>query len=141
MDHTFQDFINEGWLIIYMDDMLIHSSDNLTLHHEQTKQVLQHLQKQRLALKLSKCFSNSTEVEYLGLLIFPGSIKMDPVKLSTIKEWNPPNDVKKVRFFIRFCNFYRKSIPAFSNLVKPLLSLIQTLNGNGPTTMWKLLPK
>ena len=27
MNHTFHDFIDEGWLIIYMDDMLIHSSD------------------------------------------------------------------------------------------------------------------
>ena len=34
MNHTFHDFINEGWLIIYMDDMLIHLSDDLVLHQE-----------------------------------------------------------------------------------------------------------
>ena len=106
MNHTFQDFIDEGWLIIYMDDMLIHSSDDLALHQEQTRWVLQCLHEQQLALKLSKCAFNTTEVEYLGLLISPGAIKMDPTKLDAIKAWTPPRSVTAVRSFIRFCNFY-----------------------------------
>ena len=123
MNHTFQDFIDEGWLIIYMDDMLIHSKDNPTLHRECTKRVLQRLREQRLALKLSKCSFDANEVEYLGLLVSAGAIKMDPTKLLAIKNWNPPRDVKAVRSFIGFCNFYRKFIPGFSDLAKPLLSL------------------
>ena len=106
MNHTFCDFIDEGWLIIYMDDMLIHSSNDLALHQERTKRVLKRLHEQRLALKLSKCAFNSTKVEYLGLLISPGSIKMDPTKLNAIRNWNPPKDVKGVCSFIGFCNFY-----------------------------------
>ena len=66
MNHTFQDFIDEGWLIIYMDDMLIHSKNNPELHQERTKRVLQRLREQRLALKLSKCSFDASEVEYLG---------------------------------------------------------------------------
>ena len=85
MNHIFQDFINEGWLIIYMDDMLIHSSNDLTLHQERTHHVLNHLQEQSLTLKLSKCAFNTTKVGYLRLLISPGSIKMDPTKLEAIK--------------------------------------------------------
>ena len=123
MNHTFHDFINEGWLIIYMDDMLIHSSNNLALHQERTKHVLQHLHKEHLALKLSKCTFNMTKVEYLGLLISPGFIKMDPTKLEAIKNWTAPVDVKAVQSFIGFCNFYQKFIIGFSNLAKPLLSL------------------
>ena len=123
MNHTFQDFIDEGWLIIYMDDMLIHSKDDSALHQERTKRVLQCLREQRLALKLLKCSFDAAEVEYLGLLVSAGAIKMDPTKLLTIKNWNPPKDVKAVRSFIGFCNFYRKFIPGFSDLAKPLLSL------------------
>ena len=93
MNHTFHDFIDEGWLIIYMDNMLIHLSDDLVLHQERTKRVLERLHEQRLALKLSKCAFNTTEVEYLGLLISPGAIKMDPTKLDAIKNWNAPTDV------------------------------------------------
>ena len=123
MNHTFHNFINEGWLITYMDDMLIHSSDDLALYQERTKRVLERLCEQRLTLKLSKCTFNTTEIEYLRLLISPGAIKMDPTKLNAIKHWNPPPDVKAVRSFIRFCNFYQKFIPRFSDLAKPLLSL------------------
>ena len=123
MNHTFRDFIDEGWLIIYMDDMLIHSTNDLALHQERTKHVLARLCEQRLALKLSKCSFDTDEVEYLGLLISPGTIKMDPTKLLTIKDWSPPKDVRAIRSFIGFCNFYRKFIPGFSDLTKPLLSL------------------
>ena len=96
MNHTFHNFINEGWLIIYMDDMLIHSSDDLALHQERTKHILERLREQRLTLKLSKCAFDTMEVEYLGLLISPGAIKMDPTKLAAIKDWAPPKDVKAV---------------------------------------------
>ena len=80
--------------------------NDLTLHQQQTKHVLQCLHEERLALKLSKCSFDTDEVKYLGLLISPRAIKMDPIKLKAIKEWAPPKDVKAVRSFIGFCNFY-----------------------------------
>jgi hypothetical protein len=54
MDHLFGDFIAEGWLIIYMDDLLIHSAGNAE-HQERTEKVLQRLQNNHLYLKLEKC--------------------------------------------------------------------------------------
>ena len=36
MNDSFHDMIAEGWLIIYMDDLLIYSPDSTT-HTEQTK--------------------------------------------------------------------------------------------------------
>ena len=42
MNDSFRDMITEGWLIIYMDDLLIYSPDT-SLHKEQTKCVLQHM--------------------------------------------------------------------------------------------------
>lgn len=42
MNDLFRDMLIEGWLTIYMDDMLIHSSD-LQQHRERTKRVLQQL--------------------------------------------------------------------------------------------------
>ena len=40
MNDIFRDIINEGWLTIYMDDMLLHSTDP-QLHEERTRRVLQ----------------------------------------------------------------------------------------------------
>ena len=39
MNDSFHDMIAEGWLVIYMDDLLIYSP-NTALHEERTKRVL-----------------------------------------------------------------------------------------------------
>ena len=54
MNDVFWDMVNEGWLVIYMDDMLIHS-DNIQEHQDRTKRVLRRLQENDLYLKLEKC--------------------------------------------------------------------------------------
>ena len=40
MNHIFADMIAEKWLKIYMDDIGIHTKDDLALHHEWTCHVL-----------------------------------------------------------------------------------------------------
>ena len=51
MNNSFQDMIAEGWLVIYMDDLLIASPDSTT-HAERTHHVLQRMTKLDLHLKL-----------------------------------------------------------------------------------------
>ena len=93
MNHIFGDLIAEGWLIVYMDDILIHSN-NQELHTEQMRKVLECLQKHKLFLKLEKCFFDKAEVEYLGMIIKEGHVGMDLVKLTAIQEWKPPSSVR-----------------------------------------------
>ena len=65
------------------------------------------------------------EVEFLGMIVGCGCIRMDPAKLSAIATWPPPKTVKAVQALLGFCNFYRQFIPGFSNLVAPLTALTQ----------------
>ena len=90
MNHIFTDMIAERWLKIYMDDLGIHTQDDLALHHERTCRVLLHLREHRLSLKLSKCTFNVPRIEFLGMIIGQGKIEMNSVKLSAINEWKPP---------------------------------------------------
>ena len=41
MNHICVDMIAEKWLKVYMDDMGIHTKDDIVLHHEQTRRALQ----------------------------------------------------------------------------------------------------
>ena len=86
MKDLFGDYIIEGWLVIYMDDLLIHSS-NQEIHDKCTQKVLQHFWKQEMYLKLEKCTFSAKEVEYLRMIVGKGGVQMDPIKLKAIWEW------------------------------------------------------
>jgi hypothetical protein len=58
MNNIFSDLLQEGWLIIYMDNILIFSPDHET-HQKQTHKVLSRLQEHRLYLKPEKCMFNT----------------------------------------------------------------------------------
>ena len=122
MNDSFQDMIAEGWLVIYMDDLLIFSPNEET-HRERTKQVLQRMMELDLHLKLEKCRFATTEVEYLGMIVKSGQLAMDPVKLDSITSWPTPEKVKDIRSFLGFANFYRHFIPDYSNVAQPLIDL------------------
>ena len=122
MDSTFGDMIAEGWLIIYMDHVLVFTETKEECQ-ERTKQVLEWMGEEYLHLKLAKCTFNQTEVEYLGLIVKNGEVHMDPTKLMEVWDWELPKLVKAVQSFIRFYNFYWKFIPNFSALAQPLHDL------------------
>ena len=114
--------IAEGWLIVYMDDMLI-TSRNKEEDIEKTRRVLQRMKELDLHLKPKKCQFGVEEVDFLGLVLRPGEIAMDPTKLSGIAEWPTPTKVKDVRSFLGFANYYRRFIRDYSNIVRPLIDL------------------
>ena len=105
MNDSFHNMIAEGWLVIYMDDLLIYSPD-ATLHEERTKHVLQCMAELDLHLKLEKCKFATDEVEYLGMIVKPGQLAVDPIKLNGIASWPIPTKVRDVRSFLGFANFY-----------------------------------
>jgi len=123
MDDIFQEEIAQGWLRIYMDDTIIATEDNPIEHAAKVRHFLSKLQKHDLFLKPEKCRFHQKEVEYLGVIISQGSVKMDPVKVEGIVHWPMPATVKDVRSFLGFCNFYRAFIPHFSNMAQPLNNL------------------
>jgi hypothetical protein len=124
MDDIFGDMVDEGIIIIYMDDIFLFAPDKHTLT-ENTKRVLARLQENDLFLKPTKCEFNKTKVEYLGMVIEEGKISMDPGKLRGIRDWRVPTTVKQVRGFLGFGNFYRRFIRHFSELAKPLNNLLK----------------
>ena len=105
MNYNFTDYIREGWLVIYMDDLAI-GADTKEDEEQKVHLVLQHFCDLRLLLKLSKCKFGKSEVEFLGMVVGCGCIHMDPAKLSTIATWPLLKTVKAIQSFLGFCNFY-----------------------------------
>ena len=135
MNYIFANMLQEKWLKIYMDDLGIHTKDDVALHHERTHWVLQRLREHRLSIKLSKCMFDAPHMKFLGMIIRQGEIKMDRKKLEAIEKWKPPTSVKEIWLFTGFANFYRKFILDFSNIVAPL----NLLTRKGEPWIWTQL--
>jgi reverse transcriptase-like protein len=106
MDDIFRDKIAQGWLKIYMDDLIVASEEDEVVHQHQVDCILQKIKDHDLFLKAKKCSFHKKQVEYLSVIISQGKVEMDPVKVEGIAKWPTPTTVKDVRSFLGFCNFY-----------------------------------
>ena len=105
---TFQTMINtifveelrENWLTIYMDDILIHTTDDIANHREKVHKVLHKLRQHDLYLKPEKCQFEQKRVEFLGVILEKETVQMDPAKTKGIADWKTPQNLKDVCAFL-----------------------------------------
>jgi len=134
MNHIFKDLIHRGVLTVYMDDLLVFTKTHKE-HQEVVREVLKILRQNNLFLKPEKCAFEKAEVEYLGLLVGHGQVKMDPTKISAISDWPAPKTKK---------NKYKRSLDSLTSTAASskdsqrsqnhLRSLLETNHGVGPQT-------
>jgi hypothetical protein len=117
MNAIFIEEIREGWLTMYMDDMLITTKGDLGLHQQYVHHILKKLQKHDLFLKLEKCQFHQDHIEFLGVILDKGTVQMDPTKVQGVEQWQEPHNIKGVRSFLGFTGFYRYFIPNYSRIV------------------------
>ena len=111
----------------YIDDLMTHSH-SFSDHVNHIKILLNALRKHNLVVKLSKCKFAQKEVKFLGHLISFNSIKTNPEAVSAIKRWMKPEGtgakaVTAIRSFLGMAGWYRKFIPNFAHIAKPLYQL------------------
>jgi len=127
MEHCMAD-INFKKCIVYIDDIIVYSR-SFEEHLERLEAVFARLEQYGLKLKPSKCSFFKERVKYLGHVISVDGIQTDPEKVSAIRDWPVPENLDQLRTFLGFCGYYRKFVPAFSKLVKPLNDLVTSLLG------------
>ena len=106
----------------YLDNILIYSPDVPT-HLVHMRQLFQRLREADLKLNREKCNFFKSHMEYLGHLISGEGIKPLPEKLESIKEMPPPITPKEVKQFLGLIGYYRKFVPRFANVARPLTNL------------------
>ena len=124
INDVLRDFLYQ-FVYVYLHDILIYSPD-LATHKEHVNQVLKRLLEHHLYVKAEKSVFHADTVSFLGFIVAPGRVQMDPAKVSAVAEWPTPDSRKKVQQFLGFANFYRRFVRGFSAIAAPLHALTST---------------
>ena len=123
MNAIFAEELLEGWVTIYMDDILIHTPDDLPLHQRRVHQILDRLQHHDLFLKPEKCLFKKHKMEFLGVMLYKGQIRMDNTKLQGVADWPVLCSARDVQAFLGFTGLHRYFVPHYSQIARPLIKL------------------
>ena len=110
--------------LVYIDDIIIFS-ETIEDHLKQMQDIFDRLKQAKLKLKPKKCKLLQTKVKYLGHIVSKEGVETDPDKVKAVRDWPRPSCVKDVRSFIGFCSYYRRFIPNFATVAKPLIRLTE----------------
>ena len=130
------DIFSDISIIMYLNNILVYSNGNLAEHQTLVHKVLCHLRKHKLFVKAEKCTFHENTVEYLGYILTPNSLAMDPTKVDAITSLPAPHKVRDLQSFLGFVNFYHHFIWNYSDICVPLTRLCHEhdLWGLGPST-------
>jgi hypothetical protein len=65
------------------------------------------------------------EVSFLGHVISPEGIIVDPSKVRDVLNWKLPTSVHQVHSFLGLAGYYRRFIPNFSKIAKTITELLK----------------
>lgn len=118
----FKNGLQDMTILSYLDDIII-LSQTFEEHIENLRKVFQRLREFKLQANREKCHFACSQVKYLGHYITPNGIEVDPEKTSAIQNMPEPKNVKQVQSFLQTCSWYRRFIPKFSEIARPLSNL------------------
>jgi Reverse transcriptase (RNA-dependent DNA polymerase) len=126
MDRLFRPLKDKypGMLFVYMDDILIATTNDLPLHQQIVHNILDLLEAESFFLKPSKCKFECTTIDYLGIVVSNGGISIDPTKCDGLTTWPEQlTMVKQVCSTLGVFRYQRPFIHGFADITKPLTEL------------------
>ena len=113
---------NCSFAMMYLDDIIIFSNTEEE-HLAHIEEIFRRLEAADLKMKRSKCDFFKKHIHYLGHLISADGIRPLKDKLDTIRDMPAPCNSKEVKQFLGLAGYYRKFVPHFADLSRPLARL------------------
>jgi transposase InsO family protein len=124
MNDIFGDLIMRDVLVVYLDDILVFT-ETVEENEMVVREVLRRLQGNDLFVKPEKCEFFRASVDFLGVNVAHNEVRMQDGKVAGVRDWPPPTKVKELQAFLGFANYYRRFIPKYSEVARPLFDLLK----------------
>ena len=85
MNNILRDLINTGEVAAFMDDVLV-ETEKKKKHDEIVEEILKRMEKNDLYVKPEKCVWKVRKIDFLGLVMGAGGIKMQKEKVAGVLE-------------------------------------------------------
>ena len=108
----------------YLDDIVIYST-SWEEHLQCLEAVYNYLKGANLKIKLSKCQFFKWHLHYLRHLISEQGTQPAPDKIMAITNLAEPENADGLHHFLRLTGYYRKFVPLFGDIMKPLNTLLR----------------
>ena len=106
--------------LIYLDDIIVWC-DCLECHKKNLQEVFDRPEKANL--KASKCEFAMEEVTYAGHILSSAGVRPNPEKVSVVKNFPTPKNVKEIWQFLGLSQYYRRFQKHFAQISKTLYDL------------------
>jgi hypothetical protein len=110
--------------LVYLDDILIFG-ETLQIHNDKLRAVLDRMRQHNLKLQPDKCEFLRKVVSYLGHIITSDGVKPDERKIEAVKNFPVPTTTQQLKGFLGLAGYYKRFIPNFSKIAKPLTELLK----------------
>jgi len=124
MNNILRDLINTGEVVAFMNDILV-GTEKEKRHDKIVEKELRRIEENDLYVKPEKCIWKVREIDFLGLVMGSGGIKMQEEKVAGVLEWLRPKIIKKVQKFLGLANYYRQFIKDFARIAKLMHKLVR----------------
>ena len=111
-----------GFAMGYLDDIIIFSKTEEE-HLQHLEEIFIRLRKFGLKMKREKCSFFKKHIQYLGHLVSEDGFEPLPEKLESIRKMPAPRTAKEVKQFLGLIGYYRKFVPRFADISRPLTKL------------------
>ncbi|MBW0549693.1 hypothetical protein O181_089408 [Austropuccinia psidii MF-1] len=122
MNTIFPEEVSKGWLIIYIDDIIIFS-ETWDSHLSRLERILQKIVQVSMKISLKKCHFAYSELKALGHVVSGLSLNIDKNTVAAVILKPMPQPKKVMQSFLVFAGYYREHIKYFARIAKSFYKL------------------
>ena len=117
---------------VYVDDILM-ASTNTQMQKDHLRQVFQLLTSNGLVIQKDKCVFGVQEIDFLGHRVTATGILPLPDPVTTLQEYQVPENKAALQRFLRMINYYHRFLPKIAG---QLHALHAASSGRGQSIEW-----